>query len=49
MRFFRDCRQVATVDNGLGLDNDEQGDTVLLCSGTTLPWQQLWPSLRHYD
>lgn len=47
--FFRGCRLVTHVDNGLGLDNDEQGDTVRLCSGTARPWATMWPDLVHYD
>jgi hypothetical protein len=44
---FADCRVVATVDNGVGLENDEQGVRVQLCR-LTAPWPQLWPQLRHY-
>ncbi|MFS8199700.1 ArnT family glycosyltransferase [Streptomyces sp. CWNU-52B] len=47
-RYFTDCRQVARVDNGHGVENEEQGAAVLLCSGTIRPWSSLWPSLRHY-
>ncbi|OLF07473.1 hypothetical protein BLA60_26430 [Actinophytocola xinjiangensis] len=45
---FRDCVQVAEHDNGLGVDNDEQGTRVLRCAGTTAPWSRLWPDLRHF-
>ncbi|MDX6350079.1 MAG: hypothetical protein QOF84_4869 [Streptomyces sp.] len=44
---FTACRQVARVDNGQDVDNEEQHATILLCSGTTAPWSKLWPSLRH--
>lgn len=47
-RYFTDCRRVARVDNGHGVENEEQGAAVQLCSGTTQPWSRLWPSLRHY-
>ncbi|MGH3499165.1 MAG: glycosyltransferase family 39 protein [Nocardioidaceae bacterium] len=47
--YFRDCRVVTHVDNGIGLPNDEQGDAVQLCSGPAHPWPQLWPRLIHYD
>ncbi|MDW5322297.1 glycosyltransferase family 39 protein [Plantactinospora sp. KLBMP9567] len=46
---FRDCRQAAVVDNGVGLSNNAQGQPVLLCAGTTRPWPELWPALIHYD
>ncbi|NGO06439.1 glycosyltransferase family 39 protein [Streptomyces sp. HC44] len=47
-RYFTGCRQVARVDNGHGVENEEQDAAIVLCSGTTEPWSRLWPSLRHY-
>ncbi|KAA0921396.1 glycosyltransferase family 39 protein [Streptomyces apricus] len=47
-RYFTGCRQVARVDNGHGVENEEQGAAVVLCAGTARPWSRLWPSLRHY-
>ena len=46
--YFTGCRPLATIDNGVGLDNDEQGGPVLLCR-TTAPWSKLWAKLRRYD
>ncbi|MQA82557.1 MAG: hypothetical protein GEV10_29545 [Streptosporangiales bacterium] len=45
---FTDCRTVARNDNGLGLDNEEQGALVLRCDGPHEPWSRLWPDLRRY-
>jgi len=45
---FDRCRRLATVDDGVGLENDEQGLPILLCA-TTGPWSSLWPHLTHYD
>ncbi len=45
---FRDCREVARVDNGHGLANQEQHAPILLCAGTVAPWSELWPRLRHF-
>ncbi|MEE4026024.1 glycosyltransferase family 39 protein [Gordonia sp. PKS22-38] len=45
---FVDCRTVARVDNGYGVDNTEQGTVVALCSGPRGPWSTVWPDLRHY-
>ena len=42
--WFTSVRQVASIDNGDGLDNQEQGEPVWLCTGQRLPWSQLWPS-----
>lgn len=46
--YFRGCRTLATVDNGVGLDNDEQGLPVQLCRPTA-SWPALWPHLIRYD
>jgi hypothetical protein len=47
-RYFADCRVVTEFDNGLGVDNEEQGTDVRLCAGAAAPWSQIWPDLRHY-
>jgi len=44
---LRGCRVVARIDDGLGIDNDEQGTHVDVCRGPVRPWSQEWPSLRH--
>jgi 4-amino-4-deoxy-L-arabinose transferase-like glycosyltransferase len=46
--YFDRCRTLATVDNGVGLNNQEQGLPVMLCHVTS-PWTTLWPRLTHYD
>jgi hypothetical protein len=45
-QFFVGCHVVATVDNGLGIDNGEQGREVSVCTGLRAPWTTLWPELR---
>jgi 4-amino-4-deoxy-L-arabinose transferase-like glycosyltransferase len=45
---FTACRQITRVDNGQGVDNEEQHAAVMLCKGTTKPWSSLWPGLRRY-
>jgi len=42
-----DCRLVRTLDNRLGVDNDEQHDKVWVCTGPAGSWAAAWPSLRH--
>ncbi len=44
--FFTGCRVAATVDNGLGVANAEQGTAVSVCTGLQKPWPELWPGLR---
>jgi 4-amino-4-deoxy-L-arabinose transferase-like glycosyltransferase len=45
---FAGCRVLARVNNGVGLNNQEQGLPVMLCR-TTAPWRRLWPHLIHFD
>jgi 4-amino-4-deoxy-L-arabinose transferase-like glycosyltransferase len=42
------CRVVARNDNGIGLENEEQGTPITLCSGTTAPWSEIWPQMRRF-
>lgn len=38
--------EVTRVDNGVDLDNDEQGRPVLVCRDPVGGWARLWPELR---
>ncbi len=44
--YFVGCREVATIDNGLGIRNGEQGKNVSVCTGLRAPWPVMWPALR---
>jgi 4-amino-4-deoxy-L-arabinose transferase-like glycosyltransferase len=46
--YFTRCRTLARVNDGVGLDNEEQGLPVMLCR-VAGRWSALWPHLRHYD
>jgi hypothetical protein len=46
--YFHHCRTLATVDDNVALNNDEQGLPVMLCQIMS-PWATLWPRLTHYD
>jgi len=46
---FADCRQAATIDNGVELDNEEQGGAVFVCDRPRRPWREAWPALSHLD
>jgi hypothetical protein len=48
-QWFGDVRPAGTIDNGLGLDNDEQGEPIWVCTSPVEPWPQLWPKIRHLD
>ncbi|GAB3802533.1 hypothetical protein GCM10027605_22330 [Micromonospora zhanjiangensis] len=45
-RYFTGCRDVARIDNRLGIDNSEQGVPVTVCTGISAPWTTIWPALR---
>ncbi len=46
-RHFRGCATVARINDGVGIDNDEQRQPVSVCAAPLRPWGQEWPSLRH--
>ncbi|MEV0839077.1 glycosyltransferase family 39 protein [Actinocatenispora sera] len=46
---FAHCEVRARLDNGVGVDNEEQGRAVLFCTGRTAAWPALWPRLHHLD
>jgi hypothetical protein len=46
---FLACRRAATIDNGVGLDNEEQGGAVFVCARPRRPWAEAWPELTHLD
>jgi len=45
-QLFVGCHDVAHIDNGLGVQNGEQGEPVSVCTGLRAPWTTLWPLLR---
>jgi Dolichyl-phosphate-mannose-protein mannosyltransferase len=46
---FSRCRSAAKVDNGVDLDNEEQGGTVFVCALPAQSWEVIWPHLTHLD
>ena len=45
-QFFVGCHDVAHIDNGLGIQNSEQGEAVTVCTGLRASWTAMWPALR---
>ena len=45
-RFFSSVEPAAEIDNGLDVDNEEQGRTVWICRGQLAPWAEIWPGFR---
>ena len=46
---FVGCHVKATMDNGVGVDNEEQGASVLVCQAPKGGWAAAWPELKHYN
>ncbi len=46
---FRSCSVGQRLDNGVGVDNEEQGEPVAVCRGPRFGWDVMWPAFQHYD
>ena len=46
---FRGCRIVTHYDNGLRIDQEEQGTPIGICAGPRERWAREWPRLHHLD
>jgi hypothetical protein len=46
---FNSCTREARLDNGLGVDNEEQVADVWVCRGPSPSWSQLWPRFQHFS
>jgi 4-amino-4-deoxy-L-arabinose transferase-like glycosyltransferase len=44
---FRGCTLAGRIENDAGIENDEEGGAVLVCSGPRERWTREWPRLRH--
>ena len=45
-RWFGTVRAAAEIDDGVGLDNEEQCMPVWVASDRLVPWSVIWPQLR---
>ncbi|MDQ3503230.1 MAG: glycosyltransferase family 39 protein [Actinomycetota bacterium] len=45
-RWFGRCQLAARIDNGVGVDNEEQGRPVHVCRERRAEWADLWPQIR---
>jgi hypothetical protein len=48
-RHFDGCAVKATMDNEYGVDNEEQGSTVSVCTLPAGGWTPIWSTVHHYD
>lgn len=46
---FAECTVEGRLDNGVGVDNEEQDASILVCREPVGGWGALWPELRHLD
>lgn len=46
---FAQCAVVTELDNGVAVDNEEQGVRVQVCHGPIDDWARLWPRFSHLD
>ena len=47
--YFAECRQLSVFQSPYGVDNDENGVLVSVCTGPRMPWTALWPRVRNYS
>jgi hypothetical protein len=41
--------RTVTIDDGVGLDNEEQGGAAFVCARPRRRWAEAWMDLRHLD
>ncbi len=46
---FSSCTRVGTLDDRVGVDNEEQGRPIDVCRYPKRPWHEIWPAFQHYD
>ena len=46
---FKSCMTLTHLDNGVGVDNEEQGEPVAVCRTPIGGWTRVWPALKHED
>ncbi len=44
---LRGCTLAARIENRAGIENDEEGNAVLVCRGPRHRWSREWPKLSH--
>ena len=46
---FASCEIVGHLDNGVDVDNEEQGQPIAVCRDPIRPWAAIWEDLQHLD
>ncbi|HEV8055130.1 MAG TPA: glycosyltransferase family 39 protein [Nocardioidaceae bacterium] len=47
--YFASCEVAGTLDNEVGVDNEEQGQPIAVCRDPSSHWDVIWPAFQHYD
>lgn len=47
--FFAECHLAGTLDNDVGVENEEQGQPITVCTNRSAGWDVIWPLLQHFD
>ncbi len=48
-RLFAKCRTAGSLDNRAQVDNEEQGQPIIVCRDPIGGWRRVWPQLKHRD
>ena len=48
-RLFASCELVGTLDHGMGVESEEQGQPLAVCRSPIDSWAAIWPAFQHYD
>ncbi|HEX5857688.1 MAG TPA: glycosyltransferase family 39 protein [Microbacterium sp.] len=48
-RWFAECAIVDELSNGVGVETEEEGAPIMVCSGPAEEWDELWKRFRHLD
>ncbi len=48
-QLFASCTVAARLDNGVDVDNEEQGEPITVCRDPIGGWATVWPALKHLD
>ncbi len=48
-RLFASCRTIGKLDNGVDVENEEQGEPIAVCREPIGGWSTVWPQLKHED
>ncbi|MEV5703786.1 glycosyltransferase family 39 protein [Actinoallomurus sp. NPDC052274] len=46
---FGSCTVAGVLDNGVGVDNEEQGRIIAVCRDPAGGWAAAWPRFQHFD